>query len=145
MSEPEPKTEMMKALQLTQNRMLRLLNNCRIKDRISSESILKKFKLLSVNQLAAQIKLNEVWKSINKDGYPIQLDPYNSHLNQTGPMLRPQPNRVFNDSSRLHLAESSFTIDAARVWNHSPLDVRSATSLDIAKKRIRLFVKSLPI
>ena len=118
--------ELMKSLQITQNRMLRLINNTRIKDRITTESILKKFKLLSVNQLAAQIKLIEVWKSINREGYPIQLDPYNCHLSQSGIELRPKLNRVFNDTTKLRLAESSFNRDAARIWNAAPADVTSA-------------------
>ena len=67
----------MKALQQTQNRMLRAINNSKIADRVSVTSMLTKFNLLSVNQLAAQIKLTEVWKSVNIKDYAISLDPYN--------------------------------------------------------------------
>ena len=42
--------------------------------------MLEKFQILSVNQLAAKIKLIETWKSINVEGCPIKLDPYS--LNQ---------------------------------------------------------------
>ena len=63
--EDERKCAVMKSLQLTQNRMLRALNGSKIKDRVSISSMLTKFKLISVNQLAAQIKLTEVWKSVN--------------------------------------------------------------------------------
>ena len=66
----------MKALQLTQNRMLRAINGTRIKDRVSIKVMLDKFNLLSVNQLAAQIKLTEVWKAANVEVYAISLDPY---------------------------------------------------------------------
>ena len=125
--------------------MLRLINNTRIKVRISSASILKKFGLLSVNQLAAQIKLNEVWKSINQEGYPIQLEPYNSQLAQSGLTLRTQNNRVFKDTLRLHLAVSSFNIDAARIWNAAHMDVTSAVTIAVAKSRIRKFAESLPV
>ena len=145
LNELEPKTELMKSLQIAQNRMLRLINNTRIKDRVSSESILKKFNLLSVNQLAAQIKLTEVWKAINREGYPIQLEPYNNHLTQSGLRLRPKLDRVFNDTSRLRLAESSFNIDAARVWNAAPADITTAISIELAKKRIRIYAESLPV
>ena len=118
--------------------MLRLINNTRIKDRVSSESILKKFNLLSVNQLAAQIKLTEVWKAINREGYPIQLEPYNNHLTQSGLRLRPKLDRVFNDTSRLRLAESRFNIDAARVWNAASADITTAISIELAKKNQNL-------
>ena len=39
--------------------------------------MLEKFELLSVNQLAAQIKLTEAWKSVYLKGYAIVLDLYN--------------------------------------------------------------------
>ena len=33
--------------------------------------------MTSVNQLAAQIKLIEAWKSVHQEGYAITLDPCN--------------------------------------------------------------------
>ena len=72
----DKKSGSMKELQLTQNRLLRLLNGSKIKDKVSVHSMLKKFNLLSVNQLSAQIKLVEVWKIINVKGHPLVMDPY---------------------------------------------------------------------
>ena len=57
--------------------MLRVLNNSRIKDKLSTKSMLTKFGLLSVNQLAAKIKLIEVWKITNREKYPLTLENYN--------------------------------------------------------------------
>ena len=107
--------------------------------------MLEKFNLLSVNQLAAQIKLNEVWKSTNLEGYPIQLEPYNANLAEPGLTLRERSNQVFNDTSRLHMAKSNFYIDAARLWNAAPAEIRSAPSITVAKLLIRAFVKTLPV
>jgi hypothetical protein len=42
--------------------MLRAFNGTRIKDKVSTKSMLEKYDLLSVNQLAATIKLTEVWE-----------------------------------------------------------------------------------
>ena len=139
----EGTTNLMKELQLTQNRLLRLLNNTRIKDKISVATMLTKFQLPSVNQLAATIKLQEVWKSQNIEGSPITMDPYNEPAAERG--LRQRPNRVFNDSARLKISESSFNIDAARLWNHCPQDIRDATTLAEAKRLIKNFTKKLPI
>ena len=75
----------MKSLQLTQNRLLRVLNQTKLADKVSTESMLNKFKLLSVNQLAAEIKLIEVWKSIHDDKCPLELDPYNQSLSRGAP------------------------------------------------------------
>ena len=133
----------MKSLQLTQNRLLRLLNNTRVKDKVSVNKMLEKFQITSVNQLAAEIKLTEVWKSINVDNCPTRLDPYNQHAN-TSQLLRPKSNRVFNDSSKLRVSKSSFSIDAARVWNTAPIQIRNAPTLAEAKRLIKQYAKSLP-
>ena len=55
----------MKDLQKTQNKLLRFLNKSKIKDEINTKVILKKVKMLSVNQMNAQIKLTETWKALN--------------------------------------------------------------------------------
>ena len=59
----------MKDLQLTQNRLLRATNGSKASEKVSIKTMLEKFNLLSVNQLSAQIKLKEVWKSMNCDDY----------------------------------------------------------------------------
>ena len=141
-NDSDPKTSKMKALQVTQNRMLRLLNGTKLKDKINTKSMLEKFGLPSVNQLAAKIKIIEVWKIINKEGYPLSLDPYNQNL-QTRE-LRPQHNRVFREDCRLQKSKFSFHIDASRLWNATPESIRTATNLAAAKKATNTFSRSLP-
>ena len=133
------------SLQLTQNRLLRALNNTRIKDKVSIKSMLAKFNLLSVNQLAAQIKLLEVWKSINVEGNPTEMEPYHPIRTESNLCLRQKPNRVFNDSAKFQVSGMSFNVDAARLWNRAPLNVKQAESLYMAKKHILMHVKSFPI
>ena len=135
----------LKALQLTQNRMLRVLNGSKIKDKVSISTMLKKFGLLSVNQLAAKIKLIEVWKTLNKLDYPLSLDSYKPINTNRNYVLRDQINRVFDDTCRKKKSESSFHVDAARLWNILPQNVRSAPSLELAKKAIDAFCMSLPV
>ena len=69
MNHTSDQTTDLKNLQMAQNRLLRALNKSK-SDKISTKSLLTKFNLLSVNQLAAQIKLQETWKSINIQKYP---------------------------------------------------------------------------
>ena len=88
----------------------------------------------------------EVWKSLNREDYPIIMDPYRSnatpgHQHDT----RTQQTRVFNDSCRLHKSESSFHVDAARVWNAAPNEIRNAASQTTAKNAAHKLCKSLPI
>ena len=100
LKEEDPRSSTLKTLQITQNRMLRAINKTKICDRISVQSMLKKFNLLSVNQLAIQIKLTEVWKSINVPSHPLRLEPFNDHSTELSQMLRARPNRIYNDSSK---------------------------------------------
>ena len=141
----EKKCDLMKSLQLTQNRMLRTVNSSKIKDKISTVSLLKKFGRLSVNQLAAQIKRTEVWKSLNVAGHPNLLKPYNKASTSTTAGLRPKPTRILNDSSKLMCAKFSFHVDAARLWNLAPPTIKSADTLRKAKSAIMTHCKSLPI
>ena len=97
-----------------------------------------------VNQLAAQIKLTEVWKSINVEGYPIVLDPYSRTSNSTL-VLRLKPTRMFNDSLRLVISKYSFNVDSARLWNLAPPAVTRAQTLTLAKKAILAHAKTLPV
>ena len=143
--EEERKPALMKSLQQTQNRLLRLLSNSRVADKISTKSMLEKFQLLSVNQLAAEIKLMETWKSINVECCPIELDPFNPNRDDSRHRLRPQPTRIFNDSHRLQLAQSSFHVDSARLWNYAPLSIQGAPTFASAKRAIKEYCKSLPI
>ena len=103
------------------------------------------YNLLSVNQLAAQIKLQEVWKSVHIDKYGIKLEPYNPTVQSTGHSLRPKMNRIFNDSTRLVLAEHSFAIDAAKLWNNAPIGITIAPNITQAKRAIMSYVLTLPI
>ena len=57
------KMKNIKAMQLAQNKVLRLLDRSKIKYRRSIKDMLEKFDLLLVNQTVAQIKLQETWKA----------------------------------------------------------------------------------
>ena len=107
--------------------------------------MLDKFVLLSVNQLAAKIKLVEVWKSTKNEDHPFKLEPYNCVQRDQNYDLRPIPNRIFNDSCRLKKSEHSFHVDAARLWNAAPIDIINAPNLNMAKKLIMSFCQSLPV
>ena len=147
LNEEERKSKALKTLQLTQNRLLRALNGTKIKDRVTTSSMLEKFGLISVNQLAAQIKLTEVWKSKNVENYAISLDPYRQPQ-KDGDLehrLRPRTTRIFDDSARLVVSKQSFSIDAARIWNQAPAEVKLAPTLEAAKREILTHVKSLPV
>ena len=71
----DTETEEMKSIQLIQNKMLRFINGMKLLDKISTKTLLERSKMLSVNQLNAQIKLVEVWN----DRFQIEIY-YGSYL-----------------------------------------------------------------
>ena len=43
-----------------------------LKDKIKTKSISQLLKMLSINQINAQVKLTEMWKAMNIEDYPIK-------------------------------------------------------------------------
>ena len=73
MAEEDKKMKDMKAVQIAKNKLLRLLDGSRIKDRRSIKDMLDKFDMLLINQTSAQIKLTEAWKASRDADYPIEM------------------------------------------------------------------------
>ena len=87
----DPTPNLMKDLQICQNKMLRLLNNSRISDKISTASLLVK-----VNQINAQIKLSEMWKAVKDEDHPFNIVKWESW-----PDVRSMRS-ISNESKRMH-------------------------------------------
>ena len=73
-NELDPTENLLDKLQITQNKCARFLHGSSIKDKINTKSIYKEMNLLVINQLNAQIKVREVWKSSMNSNYPIQWE-----------------------------------------------------------------------
>ena len=82
----------MRATQVAQNKMIRMVENVSLKDHIKSADMLTKNGLLSVNQLAAQIKITEAWKSLNIENYSVKME--NNQLNRQTNDRSVRPNTV---------------------------------------------------
>ena len=140
-SDTTPK--LLKDLQLSQNKMLRLLNGSRISDRISTASLLTKFNMLSVNQINAQIKLSEMWKAVNDEDHP-----FNIKKKVSGPdsrVMRSISNEVLTVVSFSELSKQTFINDGIKAWNNAPLNIKSCSTYASAKVQIKKFVKTIPI
>jgi hypothetical protein len=59
--------------QRLQNKMLRILDGALVSERKSTKTLLDNQNMLSVNPIAAQIKLTEMWKASNDPQYPIKM------------------------------------------------------------------------
>jgi hypothetical protein len=69
--------------QKLQNKMLRAFDVALVLDRKSTNTFLDNQKMLSVNQIAAQIKLKEMWKASNDPQYPIKMKTRERQENAT--------------------------------------------------------------
>ena len=140
-SDSTPK--LLKDLQLSQNKMLRLLNGSRISDRVSTASLLTKFNMMSVNQINAQIKLSEMWKAVNDEDHP-----FNISKRESGPdsrAMRSISNEVLTVLSFSELSKQTFNNDGIKAWNNAPLSIKSCNTYTSAKFQIKKFVKTIPI
>ena len=131
----------MERLQVAQNRMLRLIHGSTLKDRISTAELLKSVNVLSVNQLALEIKLTECWKSININNYPVEMDKGHVEQAEEGRQLRTSSLRQFKDHSKTKIGEESFHISTGTAWNNALQDIKDAKSIFTAKKLIKNIAK----
>jgi hypothetical protein len=91
--------------------------------------------MLSVNQIAAQIKLTEMWKASNDPQYPIKMKTRERQKNAI--TTRSLSQGDLTEVGRSTKAKKSFTCDAAKVWNNAPDKIRTSKTLTTAKKAIR--------
>ena len=130
-------------LQLNQNKMLRFMNGSKLLDKISTESLLKKFNLLSVNQLNAQMKITEIYKALNIEHYPLKLKKVTA-VNERSITRAVTKEKLVVDGNCI-LSQNTFINDATKAWNMIPDEIKMCKSLWSAKKAIKNFVKTLPI
>ena len=134
---------LMKRLQSTQNKFARFINGSTLKNKISTKSIFKSHNLLSVNQINAQVKLQEVWKSLHNIKYPVNW--VNKNDSKVRKDLRSCNVTVLKDTGTSKIQSASFYNDAARVWNQAPIQIKNCLSLSAVKRETKKYVKTLPI
>ena len=131
------------AIQLVQNKLLRLLNKTQVKDGVSTASMLKKFEMLSVNQLNVQVKLMEVWKSQKIKDYPLKIAKQSIEENICTTRASTQGKLI--GIGKTTTTQNTSTSDAIRIWNMAPKEITECISVWQAKEKIKAYAKSLPI
>ena len=97
--------------------------------------------MLSVNQINAQVKLTDMWKSSNVPNYPIQMEKINgTDVSGTTRAIARGDLMIKGSTSK---SQSTFLNDASKIWNKAPLSIKLSDSLYTAKK-IKKFVSQLP-
>ena len=87
----------MKKLQTAQNKLARVLENVYLKDRMSTKTLLSNQVMLSVNQVAAQIKLTEIWKANNVEKFQIKVIRYTKDSSPNPPQKYHQGSTITLD------------------------------------------------
>ena len=135
----------MEKVQVAQNKMLRMLDRVSLKEHVTTLSLLKKYNLPSVNQLAAQIKLVECWKMEHMKLYPLKLELNNPNRLEGDRVIRNSTIKVWKDDAKSVAEKLSFSRDSARLWNSAADSIKNAPSLNTAKKEIISYCSSLVI
>ena len=141
--EEEAEQKTLGSIQVSQNKLARFLNGNKLMDKIPTVQIYKELNLLSVNQINAQIKLLEVWKSKNCDAHPTKW----LNRNDTNSDLRTRAadaNKLI-EAHGSKILTSTFYSDAAKVWNNAPDCIKQCQSVYAVKKQIKQYITSLPI
>ena len=115
----------------------------KISDKISTKSMLDNHKMLSVNQINAQIKLTEMWKAIKDPEHPFKISKQtiDSHKITT----RSNSQGVMKVTACSEVTKRTFINDGIKAWNLAPYEVKTSSTFGGAKKAIKTFVKQLPI
>ena len=108
---------------MVQNKLARLLNNKTLKDKVSTKSLIEKSNLLSVNQINAKVKLQEMWKVLNVDNYPVKIKINEAQVDKME--TRAMSNRTPKELGSTTLISKTCISDAIKIWNHAPIVMRN--------------------
>ena len=126
-------------LQKAQNNLLRSLENVKVSDKVSIKSMLENQNMLSVNQTHAQIKILEIWRSINIANNPNKVKTINhSNSDRT---TRGMTSGLLQENN----TPNTCLGDATRLWNKAPDTVRTPQTLNGAKIASKIYCKTLPV
>ena len=128
---------------MVQNKLARLINEKTLKDKVSTKELLQNANLLSVNQINAKVKLQEIWKVMNIADYPLKIKLSEVKTDQVA--TRAMVNRTPLEMGSTTLKSKTCVSDAIKLWNLAPNDIKSCTSINSLKKIVKEFVKTLPV
>ena len=118
------------------NDCLRLLTGVKPTEHRTIKSMLEEVGWLSINQMCAQTRLMEAWKSINLENYCMSD---NLKVRQKGAYKTRSSDLVLLDHGEDGV-HTSFVNPTSKIWNKAARDLKQAETLDQAKKSIRKYV-----
>ena len=130
-TEDEPKNAELMAIQKVQNKLIRMLNNTKISDRVSSAELLERLGMLSVNQLNAQIKLGEMWKATHSPSHPTKFKKQEENQAYSGTRAC-SGGKLLEEGTR-PVSLKTFKGDASRLWNNAPVEIKDCLTMHSAR------------
>ena len=112
--------------------MARLINGKTLKDKVSTKVLLENANLLSVNQINAKVKLQEIWKVLNIVDYPLKIKLNEAQADQVA--TRAMMNSTPLEMGSTTLKSKTCVSDAIKPWNLAPNDIKICTSKNSLKK-----------
>ena len=105
--------------------------------------MLEKLGWLSINQLASEVRLIEVWKALNQENHCLNNLFEKTTANEG--ITRSAGLNKLKISFKSKIRENSFVFPSIQLWNSSPPEVTTAESESKARSAIRKYVMTLPI
>ena len=132
-----------KTIQKIQNKLIRLLNGTKLSEKKSTKSLIENIGMLSTNQMNAQCKLLDTWKSLIIEGYPFKASAINREENT--PITRACTSGMLMENAKTTISKNSFRHDATHIWKKTPSTIKCCKSVVSVKKALKSFVATLPI
>ena len=95
------------------------------------------------DEINAKVKLQEIWKILNVTDYPIKIKLNIAQDDQV--VTRSMTKRTPIEQGSTNLISKTCISDAIKVWNLAPIDIKTCNSLYSLKRKVKVFVKTLPI
>ena len=142
MNQNDPTNKDFDNIQKVQSKLARLLTRTKLSDKVCTASLLTKTNMMSVNQINGQIKIQEIWKSLNVPNYPIQINKQSPNAN--GPATRADTKGRLIETGNSCLSSRTCINDAVKIWNQLPSSITECKSFYQIKKQAKIFAKTLP-
>jgi hypothetical protein len=144
LKEEDPISQEYKSIQVALNNVMRMLCKKKISDHVQISELLRLTGFLSFNQLAAQSILTLMWQINREADHPLKR-----LLARTTTMANMETRSSTRGDLELpggsRLLRASFLHQAVQLWNMAPRDIRDSRTIGVMKKKIKSFVKCLPV
>ena len=127
-----PKSKEIKDLQSLQNKMLRIILGISVRDHVSTEVMLKKTGMLSINQIACHSILMETWKAM-----VLGIESISGHFKLRNSIR-------FPDELQGNTDPKSFVSHASKLYNKSSKKFKQTSLTKVARLEAFDIVRSLP-